>query len=80
MPFIHCLNSSPGIGGVSPAHFSVLRNLVTAGIFICRKNGDELIVDMEFVVAEYRDFKLEDISTPIVAIFLKILAINSIEL
>jgi len=38
--------------------FSVLRNLVTAGIFICRKNSDELICDIEFVVAEYRDFKV----------------------
>jgi len=29
MPFIHCLKSSPGIGGVSSNHFSIFRKLST---------------------------------------------------
>ncbi|MFN3557409.1 MAG: hypothetical protein ACK4VN_15735 [Bacteroidales bacterium] len=38
--------------------FLIIRNAAVAGIFIGRKiNGDEMFVEIDFVIPEYRDFK-----------------------
>jgi N-acetylglutamate synthase-like GNAT family acetyltransferase len=37
--------------------FYILRNMVTAGIFIGRKKDTNLEVDLDFVIPAYRDFK-----------------------
>ncbi len=39
--------------------FFVLRNMVPAGIFLAKKVGeDTLIIELDFVIPEYRDFKI----------------------
>jgi hypothetical protein len=35
----------------------ILRNAAVAGIFIGQKNGDEVLVDLDFVIPEFRDLK-----------------------
>jgi len=39
--------------------FTVLRNMVLAGVFVGRRlNDDTLFIDLDFVTPEYRDFKI----------------------
>lgn len=40
-------------------NFYILRNMVTAGVFIARKiDSESLFVDLDFATPEYRDFKV----------------------
>ena len=41
----------------NPLTLLILRNAAVAGIFIGQKNGDEVLVDLDFVIPEYRDLK-----------------------
>ena len=39
--------------------FFILRNMVPAGVFVAKKHGDHTLnVDLDFVIPEYRDFKV----------------------
>lgn len=40
-----------------PIVFLLLRNALVAGVFVATRNGDKLIVNLDFLLAEYRDCK-----------------------
>jgi hypothetical protein len=44
-----------------PIVFLLLRNALVAGVFVATQNGDKLIVNLDFVLAEYRDCKPGDL-------------------
>lgn len=37
--------------------YFILRNMAVAGIFLAHKEGDTLVVGLDYVIPEYRDFK-----------------------
>ena len=53
--FFPGFNYNPEINTIS---FFVLRNMAVAGVFLAhRKNNDTLVVGLDYVVPEYRDYK-----------------------